>query len=262
MQNIDAYRLKWIAVTGMFLNHVAMALREVVPFALQFPLYAAGGLTFPIMAFLAVEGYRRTSDLKKYLLRLLAFGLVAQVPYMAAFREYGFALNIMFTIALGILLLLLYDRMKTRILFGAIFALALVASMAFDWAVIGIIMMLLYRAIPGESKRRILPGVASGIFYAAFVGIAALNLHRMSSDPGAEELVAQFEASFMGMEMLLPALAFPVGMFAAAFLLKGYSGERGKPMKYFFYVFYPLHLAVLAGIALALGLADPSALGL
>ena len=73
-QNLDAYKLKWIAIIGMILNHVAIALREVVPFGLQFPLYAVGGLTFPIMAFFVVEGYRHTSNLKRYMLRIFIFG--------------------------------------------------------------------------------------------------------------------------------------------------------------------------------------------
>ena len=32
---------------------------------------------------------------------------------------------------------------------------------------------------------------------------------------------------------------------AAAALLCCYSGRRGRPLKWFFYVYYPLHIAVL-----------------
>ena len=45
---------------------------------------------------------------------------------------------------------------------------------------------------------------------------------------------------------------------AAAFLdmipIYLYNGTRGKQMKYFFYIFYPAHLFLLAMIARAMGL--------
>jgi len=258
MKNLDAYQLKWVAIVGMFLNHAAMALPEVLPMWVQFLFYIAGGFTFPIMAFFVVEGYKYTSNMKKYLLRIFIFGLISQIPHMVAFRLFGVGLNIMFTIFLGLILLILYDKIKIRILFWLIFVVAMVVTMlfAFDWMIIGPIIMIMYRAIGNESKRRTLPGIVAGVFYIALIGFALWGLH-MYSAPGMEEALANFEASLgFTRELILPASVFSIGCFFASYMIRHFSGERGKPMKYFFYIFYPVHFIVLAGIAFALGLVD------
>jgi len=244
-QNLDAYKLKWIAIIGMILNHVTIALREVIPFWLQFPLYAVGGLTFPIMAFFVVEGYRHTSNLKRYMLRIFIFGLIAQIPYMMAFR--AFALNIMFTIFLGLLVIYLYDNMKKRPLFWVIFSFSLLISLLFDWAILGPLMIFMYRTIKKESSRTIWPGLMAGIAYTilSLLGVAGLILSQ--NMPGMEGLSETIRQT-------LPSLVFGLGCFAAVLLLRKFNGERGKSMKYLFYVAYPLHLAILAAIAIALGL--------
>jgi len=46
---------------------------------------------------------------------------------------------------------------------------------------------------------------------------------------------------------------FPVGMLLAIPLLLMYKGERGPRMKWLFYTFYPIHLAVLAVLSIILG---------
>jgi len=255
MKNLDAYKLKWIAIIGMFLNHAAMAFPEVLPMWLQFVLYAAGGFTFPIMAFFVVEGYRHTSNLKKYLLRIFLFGLIAHIPHVVTFRLFGSGLNIMFTIFLGLLLLILYDKIKIRVLYWLIFVVVIAVTfvLSFDWWVIGPIIMVMYHAISKEGARRTLPAIVAGAFYVVMVGFALLSFHWAATQ--APQYLLEVEAMVgASRELMLPSIAFPVGCFIVAYMIRHFSGERGKRMKYFFYVFYPVHFVVLAAIAFALGL--------
>jgi len=257
MLNLDAYRLKWIAIVGMILNHIVIAWWNIIPIGLALPMYAAGGLTFPIMAYFVVEGYRHTSNLKRYMLRLAIFGAIS-IPFHAlTFGILG--LNIMFTIILGIVSLLLYDKIKIRPLFWILFiiiALSTVFLIYFDWGLIGVIVILLTHIIRNEKARRIVPSIVAGVFMLSFTFIAILakgNLYpqdEIIGMPGYDQTLIFVSAIFV------------VGCFAAAFLLKKFNGERGKRMKWLFYSFYPLHLAVLGIVALIMGWVDTSVFSL
>ena len=258
-KTFDAYQLKWLAIIGMFLNHLVLSLHPVLPYWLQFPLYAVGGLTFPIMAFLVVEGYRHTSNLRRYLLRIFLFGLLAQVPHTIAFGIFG--LNIMFTIVLSLLMLVLYDKIQRRFLFWLIFVVACIISVYFDWGIIGPIMVLMYHCITNENRRRVLPSIVGGLFNFIFVLLAiagflvvGISFSEMVGVGFSMNEYGGFSLSEYGGIPIFPSLTFIIGCFAAAYFIKNYNGERGKPMKYFFYIFYPAHLLVLAILVIVLGL--------
>jgi len=250
---LDAYQLKLIAIIAMILNHIVIAWWAITPTALAFPMYAVGGLTFPIMAFFVVEGYKHTSSLKKYVSRILIVGLIA-LPFH--FLTLGLALapalNIMFTIALSLSVLALYDRIKSRPLFWVIYILLIIpASLIFEWSFPGVTMVLLFYIIKNETARRIIPPI-SAVVLSALISLIYLI-------PGIEIP----EEGLMGDPMFVNVSStFVIGILLAPVLLMRFNGERGKNMKWLFYIFYPAHLAILAVVALALGLVDFSILGL
>jgi len=230
--NLTAFQLKLIALTGMTIQHIAIVFSDRLPIVLQFPMQLAGGMTFPILAFLLIEGYRNTSSIIKYLMRLYIFGAIAQIPFMLAFGVLAF--NIMFTLAVGLTMVVLYDKIKHRALFWLIFFPVVFATSIFDWPIIGVAMILMYHILEGEYRRRTAP--------AAFGGLALLFITHIPN--------------FMYTGRITPVMLFPVGCMLAMPLNWAYNGRRGRNWKMLFYAYYPAHLTVLAGIAFFMGLTD------
>jgi len=54
---------------------------------------------------------------------------------------------------------------------------------------------------------------------------------------------------------------FCIGSFFGAVLLRNFTGERGKKSKWLFYTVYPVHLAIIAAVAVLLGVTGFSLFG-
>ena len=242
MKSYNAYQLKWLAIIGMTMNHIVYAFASVMPLWLMLILNVGGGLTFPIMAFFLVEGIRHTSNIKKYMLRLFIFALIAQVPFVLVFQTNWYDLNILFTLLLSLFTIYLRERFQTFIPFFAALLLATFAPFTMDWGVTGLVVIYLYYLVDDEKKRRILPSVFAAI--AIFI----TNISRIwyyYNFYNAYEY-APWQAVLGQHPLSVGLLTFSLGSLAAIYFIRKYSYEIGKRQKYFFYIYYPAHLAVLA----------------
>ncbi|MCL2377922.1 MAG: conjugal transfer protein TraX [Defluviitaleaceae bacterium] len=240
----------------MALQHTALVFGDVIPTGLHFPFQLAGGLTFPIMAFFLVEGYRHTSNVNRYMARLFLWGVISQVPYMMAFGRllHSPTPNVMFTLFLSLLGIVMYDRLRNLGLFVFLFAVMCGVSIYFDWGVIGPVVVLIFHIIDTENLRRILPPIAAAVYNLFFILLGIMI--SLNPEPGFTDMSSYSEMAYTGLGVSLAAIMFPVGSLLVVPLILRYNGERGRSMKYLFYGFYPLHLFILALAAYAAGVGD------
>jgi len=134
--------LKFIAMFTMLIDHIGYLF---FPSALW--LRMIGRLSFPIFAFLIARGYRFTSDKRKYAFRLLAFGVLSQIPY--AYFVPG-KWNIMFTLFIGLIAIEIFES-KYRPLS---FLLLLIGSVfPVSYGVYGLAMILVFHITYGQSDK-------------------------------------------------------------------------------------------------------------
>lgn len=230
--------LKWIAIITMLIDHIGALIveRAIIKFSVTKPglceqlsildtvLRGIGRIAFPIFCFLLIQGFMYTKNRIKYALRLLAFAFISEIPFDFAFSGRAFYTgyqNVFFTLFIGLVIIIFIDRIWEQQRFSKILRISLCIVCA------GI----------GFFGARFL-----GVDYGGrgIIAILALYLFRRNLFEQALAGVIAFAWEFPAPFAFIPVFA--------------YNGKRGKGNKYFFYVFYPIHLSVLYITAVLLGL--------
>ncbi len=110
--DLSAAALHIIAMALMLMDHLWATLLPA-----QDWLTCAGRLAFPIFAFMTVEGYFHTRNLKRYVLRLLLFALLSEVPFDLMYGGtwfYPVHQNVIWTLLLGLLGVHLMETVRKK----------------------------------------------------------------------------------------------------------------------------------------------------
>ena len=217
VRKLSGNQLKIIAAISMTIDHIG-----VIMFPDIVLLRIIGRLAMPIFAYMIAEGCAYTKNKKKYILLLLSVALLCQVVYFVASR--GIAQSIMTTFLMSVLLIFSFEkvRAKENAESALVFALVLLGS------------FLTCTALPNYLK-------GFSIDYG-FFGVVLPLLVYMGRDR-KEKLLLCAAGQVMLAVTLSGVQAWSLFSLIPLFF---YDGTRGKArLKYFFYVYFPLHLGII-----------------
>lgn len=183
-------------------------------------LQLIGGLAIPIFAFLLVEGFRKTSSYRSYLLSIIFFALLSEMPYdLANSRKLldWSSQNAMMGLGISLLMLYFIKMFEDKKGMGYRLGELVVVFCAVGWAAI----------------LRVRYGLCIVLLVAIFY---------IFREKGGLRTVLGIAASLLGIVAEALYVTCPI----AFYLIWLYSGERkDKIPKYAYYIFYPIHLLVL-----------------
>lgn len=235
MKKFNAFQIKLFMAFLMIFDHLHY-IPGLVPIPLASMFHVITRCVGVWFAYLAVEGFLHTRNKIKYNVRLFIWaGIMA-----AGNIFFEVSNNIFLTLALGVLMLnvMFYEncKLKTsntaiktiRIIIGI---LILIASIPFAEGAIPILpFILITYALKEKPKARNIAYIvfAAALFAMSYVQYDTLEMTLM--------MLAE-NSDFM----LITVIPF-------IYLYNGQRGPNNKFSKYFFYVFYPAHLWILATI--------------
>lgn len=254
---MSTFVLKIIAVVTMLIDHVGAILISPVDYPLAFVIARCiGRISLPLFLFLIVEGFYHTSNVQNYMKRLAIFAFISEIPYDLAFYNYHFGTefiddfrsvfeggyhderlgtllknlfsyqNVFITLLLGLFLLYIMNTVEKKyknnmaannLINGLLtIAFCIICSLVrADYGLAGILMLVAFYLFRSS---KILIGLSLFIVNGTIVGSVT-----------TENLLA----------------AIPVFATLAIIPIIFYNEYKGKDIKYFFYIFYPLHLVLL-----------------
>ena len=215
-------QLKIIAMISMVLDHIGLVFfPKVVLFRFL------GRISFPIYAYMIAEGCAHTKNRKRYLGMILGMGILFQIVYLIFMKDIYQGILITFSLSIGIIYAIEGFAKSNNVLYRTlmIFIIALIIFF-------GIVCPILF-----EDQGFAIDYDAWGILLPVFIYFAPTKFLKLVCCA----IVLATMACFSLPRQWFALITIP--------LLALYNGERGKlKMKYFFYIFYPLHLVIIYGI--------------
>ena len=214
--NLDTDFIKIIAVVSMTIDHIGGA------FFPQYPAFRwIGRIAFPLFCYCLTVGMMYTGDIKKYLFRLGAFAVISQPFWILAFNSDDitgniFNLNIFFTLIVSLLGAWGFKERKWWLF---ILALILLNVINFDYSMTGLILILIFYLCRNK------PWLGAAVYTLTY--LPALNGNM------ADPLALKIGGHAIGFE-IFALLALPF------IYIQTNSGL--KIPKWFFYIYYPVHL--------------------
>lgn len=242
VQFVNTFMLKLFAIIIMTIDHTGHMLgidyidgrnylSHVFTYDQYMMLRTIGRLAFPIFCYMIVEGYFHTRNVWKYGVRLLIFALVSQIPFnLMQTREIytpGCNTNVFFTLCLGLMAVAVLDTCHKKAkemkkdpmnslgqragiyAIGVVFAITMMLiaeTLKTDYHSLGVIIILCFYIFRGKPVRLFL-----SVYLAIYYMSDQLELYALYA--------------------FIPILL--------------HNKKKGPGMKYFFYVYYPLHITVL-----------------
>lgn len=194
-------------------------------------LTCIGRIAFPIFAFLITEGYIHTSNINKYIKRMVIFAIITEIPFnlmVSASPIYPFHQNVLWTFVISLLTLKYLNFDNTKNIFKSILIILLAIIIATvtmcDYFGAGVMMVVGFYIFRKSKLLQLLM-----MIYVNMILIQGYS----------------YPIDIAGYTYYFPQQGFALLSLIFIWLYNGKQGYHAKWFKIFCYAFYPLHMLIL-----------------
>ena len=242
-KGLNKSQLQVIAVIAMIMDHTACFLFPHM--SLYYAFHVIGRMTIVIMSYFIAEGYYKTRNVNKYIIRMAIFAVVAQIPFYL-YEKSGqidgiwhflagnfYSRNVIFTLFIGLCLLtIIKSELHWILKVIAAFA-SWVVTRHSDWGMYCLLWVMAF-GLFHERRGLQMCSAAAIVLFRVFMKIKPLAITLFTGGAVTYYSIIMAFVQLGGLLAIIPLML--------------YNGEKGNAPRYGFYIFYPAHLLVLAVI--------------
>jgi len=236
---MSSFVIKLIAIITMTMDHYNDAVIGHFTFLSVF-----GRIAFPLFCFQLVVGYSKTSNVWKYMLRMMLFAVVSALPHyiFVNVSNFEFAPNVMFTLSLGLIAMYIFDKqidkpygdiIKVLVIAGICIMSSLIKCEYEIWGVLLILFIHMFYPFNNEinffgNKLKINKEMNIALFLTGIIIFSVVKYIYL-----------------WNITTILNVASLTIATVIPAIIMLLFNGKRGPALKYAFYIYYPIHFLIL-----------------